>query len=68
VRSFDCASDTEVELIRTRFPEARIAFLHPVKNRRAIARAYKEFGVRIFVTDTMTELNKILEETATRQT
>ena len=63
VRSFDCASDTEVELIRTRFPEARIAFLHPVKNRRAIARAYKEFGVRIFVTDTMTELNKILEET-----
>jgi len=63
VRSFDCASDTEVELIRTRFPEARIAFLHPVKNRRAIARAYREFGVRIFVTDTMAELNKILEET-----
>ena len=63
VRSFDCASDTEVELIRTRFPTARIAFLHPVKNRRAIARAYREFGVRIFVTDTMAELNKILEET-----
>ena len=63
VRSFDCASDTEVELIRTRFPTARIAFLHPVKNRRAIARAYNEFGVRIFVTDTMAELNKILEET-----
>ncbi len=63
VRSFDCASDTEVELIRSRFPEARIAFLHPVKNRRAIARAYHEFGVRIFVTDTVTELNKILEET-----
>ena len=63
VRSFDCASDTEVELIRTRFPSARIAFLHPVKNRRAIARAYREFGVRIFVTDTMAELNKILEET-----
>jgi ornithine decarboxylase len=63
VRSFDCASDTEIELIRTRFPEARIAFLHPVKNRRAIARAYNEFGVRIFVTDTMAELNKILEET-----
>ena len=63
VLSFDCASDTEVELIRTRFPSARIAFLHPVKNRRAIARAYREFGVRIFVTDTMAELNKILEET-----
>ena len=63
VRSFDCASDREVELIRTRFPTARIAFLHPVKNRRAIARAYREFGVRIFVTDTMAELNKILEET-----
>ena len=63
VRSFDVASETEAELIYSRFPGARMAFLHPVKNRRAIARAYTEFGVRIFVTDTMAELNKILEET-----
>lgn len=63
IRSFDVASLPEIELIHGRFPDARMAFLHPVKNRRAIARAYHEFGVRIFVTDTMKELAKILEET-----
>ena len=63
VRSFDVASEAEIELIYNRFPGARMAFLHPVKNRRSITRAYKEFGVRIFVTDTMAELNKILEAT-----
>ena len=63
VRSFDVASLPEIELIHSRFPGARMAFLHPVKNRRAIARAYHDFGVRIFVTDTMAELTKILEET-----
>ena len=63
IRSFDVASEDEIELIYNRFPGARMAFLHPVKNRRAIARAYHEFGVRIFVTDTMTELTKILEAT-----
>ncbi|MFN3314591.1 MAG: type III PLP-dependent enzyme [Hyphomonas sp.] len=63
IRSFDAASEREIELIHGRFPDARIAFLHPVKPRRAIRRAYHEFGVRIFVTDTVAELNKILEET-----
>ncbi len=67
VTSFDVASIDEIELIGTRFPTARMAFLHPVKNRRAISRAYHEFGVRIFVTDTMTELAKILEETGFAQ-
>lgn len=63
IRSFDAASEREIELIHGRFPGARIAFLHPVKPRSAIRRAYHEFGVRIFVTDTVAELNKILEET-----
>lgn len=63
ITSFDVASEAEIELIATRFPGARMAFLHPVKNRRAIRRAYSEFGVRIFVTDTQAELTKILEET-----
>lgn len=63
ITSFDAASEHEIELIRGRFPQARIAFLHPVKPRRAIRRAYHEFGVRIFVTDTEAELLKILEET-----
>lgn len=63
VRNFDVASENEIKLIHDRFPGARMAFLHPVKNRRAVHRAYHDYGVRIFVTDTMAELEKILEET-----
>src|SRR5262245_638589 len=39
VTGFDVASEAEAERVATRFPEARIAFMHPVKSRRAIARA-----------------------------
>jgi ornithine decarboxylase len=63
IRSFDAASEKEIALIHGRFPGARIAFLHPVKPRQAIRRAYENYGVRIFVTDTVAELNKILEAT-----
>lgn len=63
IRSFDAASEKEIALIHDRFPGARIAFLHPVKPRNAIRRAYFDYGVRIFVTDTVAELNKILEAT-----
>jgi ornithine decarboxylase len=64
VRGFDVASEAEVALIAERFgPEAKLAFMHPVKSRRAIARAYHDFGVRTFVLDTEDELNKILAET-----
>ncbi|MBR9827009.1 MAG: type III PLP-dependent enzyme [Alphaproteobacteria bacterium] len=60
---FEVASLAEVELIARRAPDARIAFLHPVKSRHAIRRAYHDFGVRIFAIDTHQELEKILEET-----
>jgi ornithine decarboxylase len=63
IRSFDAASEKEIQLIRGRFPDARIAFLHPVKPRHAIERAYFNYGVRIYVTDSLAELNKILEAT-----
>jgi ornithine decarboxylase len=63
IRSFDAASEKEIQLIHGRFPEARIAFLHPVKPRHAIERAYFNYGVRIYVTDSVAELNKILEAT-----
>jgi ornithine decarboxylase len=62
VRSFDVASEAEVKLIAERFPTARIAFMHPVKSRRAIRAAYAA-GVRIFALDTVEELEKILAET-----
>jgi ornithine decarboxylase len=63
VRHFDVASVNECALIHDRFPGATLAFMHPVKNRTAIARAYHEFGCRTFALDTIEELNKILEET-----
>ena len=62
VRGFDAASEREIELIAGRFPEARVAFMHPVKSRRAIARAYA-LGVRAFALDSEAELDKILAET-----
>lgn len=64
VRGFDVASENEVALVRSLFgADAKLAFMHPVKSRRAIARAYHDYGVRTFVLDHEDELQKILEET-----
>lgn len=63
VRGFDVASAAEVEAVSHQFPQARLAFMHPIKNRNAIARAYFEHGVRRFVLDSFEELQKILEAT-----
>ncbi|MEJ0059198.1 MAG: type III PLP-dependent enzyme [Terricaulis sp.] len=63
IRGFDVASEAEAELVATRFPGAQLAFMHPVKSRRAITRAYHEFGVKTFSLDCEDELEKILIET-----
>jgi ornithine decarboxylase len=63
VRHFDCASLPEVALVRGMFPDAVIHFMHPVKSRQAIARAYALHGVPDFVLDSAEELEKILAET-----
>ena len=63
VRAFDVASIPEIELVRSVAPRARLAYMHPVKSRSAIRRAYHEFGVRTFALDTHEELAKILQET-----
>ncbi len=63
VKAFDVASEAEVELVASRYSGARIAFMHPVKSRRAIARAFHEFGVKTFALDSEDELEKILTET-----
>jgi ornithine decarboxylase len=63
VRRFDCASEAEVRLVRTMFPEASIHFMHPVKSRAAIREAWQRQGVRDFVLDSVEELAKILGET-----
>jgi ornithine decarboxylase len=64
VTSFDVASIPEIELVAAHAgPDARIAFMHPVKSRSAIRRAYAEFGVKTFAFDTHEELAKILAAT-----
>jgi ornithine decarboxylase len=63
VKSFDVASDAEAALIHAKFPAAHIAFMHPVKSRRAIARAFHDYGVKTFALDSEDELEKILAET-----
>jgi len=64
VTSFDVASIPEIELVAAHAPQSRLAFMHPVKSRSAIAKAYAEFGVRTFAFDTHEELAKILAATA----
>jgi ornithine decarboxylase len=63
VREFDCASASEVALVRAMFPTAGIHFMHPVKARSAIREAWSRHGVETFVLDSAEELGKILQET-----
>ena len=48
VTAFDVASLAEIELVRSVSADARLAFMHPVKSRGAITRAYFDHGVRTF--------------------
>lgn len=63
VNAFDVASVPEIELVHQFAPGARMAFMHPVKSRKAIAEAYHRYGVKTFSFDTHEELQKILEAT-----
>ena len=62
IRHFDVASLPEIEDVAS-IPDAHLHFMHPVKSRHAIRRAFFEFGVRSFSLDSESELAKILEET-----
>jgi ornithine decarboxylase len=64
VRHFDCASPNEVVLVRQMFRDAHIHFMHPIKARGAIREAWAYYGVRDFALDSVAELTKILDETA----
>lgn len=44
-------------------PGGRMAFMHPVKSRAAIACAYSDHAVRTFAFDTLEELEKIQDAT-----
>ena len=61
--AFDVASIPEIELVAKHAPGSRMAFMHPVKSRRAISAAYFDHGVKTFSLDTHDELAKILDAT-----
>ena len=61
IRHFDVASLPELEDAAT-IPGVELHFMHPVKSRSAIRRAY-ELGVRSYSLDSEDELAKIVEET-----
>jgi ornithine decarboxylase len=63
IRHFDIGSLTEIRAVRAVAPDARLHFMHPVKNRAAIREAYFTHGVRDFVLDCREELQKIIEAT-----
>ncbi|MEL7489582.1 MAG: type III PLP-dependent enzyme [Pseudomonadota bacterium] len=63
VTRFEAASIAEVRLIAARFPDAEIAYMHPIKSAATIREAYGAHGVRIFALDTDDELTKILDAT-----
>ena len=66
ITQFDVASLAELDDAAT-IPGVRLHFMHPVKSRTAIRRAYHEYGIRCFALDTEDELQKIVEETMTAE-
>src|SRR5690606_10692866 len=61
IRHFDVASLPELEDAKT-IPDVTFHFMHPVKSRHAIRRAF-QLGCRSFSLDSEDELKKIVEET-----
>ena len=62
ITQFDVASIAELEDAAT-IPGVRLHFMHPVKSRLAIRRAYFDYDIKCFALDTEDELQKIVEET-----
>lgn len=62
IRHFDVASLAEISDAAT-IPGATLHFMHPVKARDNIRRAYFDYGVRSFALDSEEELAKIVKET-----
>ena len=63
ITHFDVASENEIETVKAVLPNAEMSYMHPIKSRYDIRRAYNDFGIRTFALDCEAELNKILDET-----
>ena len=63
IENFDVASIKEIEDIKKVHPLAKCSFMHTVKSRESIKKAYFNYDVKTFSLDTKDELVKILEST-----
>mgnify|MGYP001327832989 CR=1 FL=1 len=61
IRHFDTASLPEISLVSEMFGDGQAYFMHPVKSRAAISSAHQVYGVRYYVVDHPSELEKISE-------
>ncbi len=63
INHFDTASLPEVALVHELFPDAHLYFNHPIKVRPHIRMAHTVYGVRHYVIDHRSELDKVMQET-----
>ncbi len=63
IRHFDTASLREIEIVKTRFPDAHCHFMAPVRAPGAAKVAFEKYGVTDYVIDCDFELEKLLAET-----
>lgn len=63
VRHFDTASLSEIAQVSEAYPNANCYFMHPVKSRAVTRTAFEVYGIRDFVVDHHSELDKIIDAT-----
>ncbi len=63
IRHFDTASLPEIAQVHESYPRGHAYFMHPVKGRAVIKNAYTVYGIRHYVVDHASELDKVLAET-----
>lgn len=63
VRHFDTASLPEIAQVSEAYPNATCYFMHPVKSRAVTRTSFEVYGVRDFIVDHHSELDKIIDAT-----
>ena len=63
IDQFDVASIDEIKSIKNINQNIKCSFMHTVKSRESIEKAYFQYGVKTFSLDTKDELIKIIEST-----
>src|ERR1700749_519501 len=60
IRHFDTASFPEIEIVKSRYPEAQCHFMSPVRQVGVARLAFEQYGVTDYVIDCDYELDKLV--------